>query len=417
MTTEIVPLSMSTMSTPEFLRDPYPFYARLLNEAPVHYEPEWGSWHLSRYADCQAAFRNPYFSSQRVDNPDDVPPPDWLPDALREQATRIFGIDRTTLIAIDPPKHTRIRSLVSKAFTPRVIDSLRARIEALVSEFLDAAIEARTDTIDLVSALAYPLPATVIAEMMGVPVQDRDRFRTWANAAAATLDLFALPEDMRVSAIEGSIALYDYLDGLIRDRQARSDAGSDLIGTLVTASINQERLSAQELVGNTALLLVAGHETTTNLIGSSILALLRHPDQMTLLRTHPEFIDNAVEEFLRFDPPVQMDSRRATRDLTIGAHTIQAGQWVNIVIAAANRDPLQFADPHRLDIRRTDNRHLSFAHGIHFCLGAPLARLEAQIAIAAILRRFEHIALATDNLTWRPNRVLRGLATLPLTVR
>ncbi len=312
------------------------------------------------------------------------------------------------MLVADPPDHTRLRTLVQKAFTPRMVERLRPRIETLVEEALNAAGE--RGGMDLVADLAYPLPVTVIAELLGVPVEDRAAFRRWSDALVGALDPVA-PANRRGAVLAARDALHAYLRQVIAER--RADPRDDLISRLVEAEEQGDRLSGPELLAMGVLLLVAGHETTVNLISNGVNALLNHPDQLARLHREPELIEPAVEELLRYDSPVQLTGRVALEALELGGQRVEPGQMVTLMLGAANRDPRVFADPGRLDLGRDPNPHLAFGRGIHFCLGAPLARLEGQIAIGALIRRFPGLRLAGVPER-RPTVTLRGFVSLPL---
>ncbi|MSQ48213.1 MAG: cytochrome P450 [Deltaproteobacteria bacterium] len=386
---------------PEFIANPYPFYQRLQTEDPVHRStllPD--SWILTRYADAAMVLRDPRFGRQ---------------DAARFFQER-FGagpvVDVYTkwMLFRDPPDHTRLRTLVSKAFTPRAIENLRPRIQILVDELLGAVQAA--GQMDIMNAIAYPLPVLVICEMLGVPAKDRDVFQAWSGDVARTLDPIQTPETVaRGHAVVARMC--DYFRELIAElRHAPKD---DLLSAMIVAEEQGDRLTEEELLANCILLFSAGHETTVNLIGNGMLALLRYPDQRKKLAEHPELIESAVEEFLRYEGPVQITGRGTQHDIEIGGKQIKAGERIFTILAAANRDPAQFPDPDRLDITRRESRHLAFGYGIHFCLGAALARLEAQSAINTMLRRMPRLALQTDTVQWRPAFTLRGLQELPVT--
>jgi cytochrome P450 len=311
----------------------------------------------------------------------------------------------------DPPDHTRLRNLVSKAFTPRVIEGLRPRVREVVDGLLDRAEDRRA--MDLIEEFAYPIPVVVICEMLGVPVADHERFKGWSLDLARGLDasLFGDPEIARRSS-ESQHALRDFFRGLIAER--RASPRDDLLSLMIAAEEAGDKLSESELLATCILLLVAGHETTVNLLGNGTLALLRHPAELRALRENPGLIGTAVEELLRYDGPVQRTARIPDTEVTVGGVTIPAGDMVMPFIGAADRDPAQFPDPDRLDLARADNRHIAFGWGIHFCLGAPLARLEGQIAISALVQRFPKLALATDRPEFRRSLTLRGLTALPV---
>ena len=301
----------------------------------------------------------------------------------------------------DPPDHTRLRTLVSKAFTPRAIESLRGRIEQMVDALLDVAVD--RGEMDLIADLAYPLPASVICEMLGVPLQDRDRLREWSADIARSLDAVIVSDpEVIARANAAGVALREYFERLVAERRRAPRA--DILSGLIAAEEAGDRLSTDELFATVILLFLAGHETTANLIGNGMLALLRHPAELARLRDDPALIESAVEELLRYDSPVQRVSRITTADVVIGDRTIPAGSLAMALLAAANRDPAYFPDPDRLDVARRDNRHLAFGSGIHFCLGAPLARLEGRIVFAALLA-----PLPPPRARHRPRRVAPDL--------
>jgi hypothetical protein len=392
---------------PRFKDDPYPVYKRLREKDPVHRSRLTGGMILSRYNDCSFALRDSRFST------DDRRRPDFA----KQQAEAIKrGIstaeemdDRGSMLRMDPPDHTRLRSLVSKAFTPRTVETLRPRIEQIVEDQLDAVTSA--GKMDVIRDLAYPLPVTVIAEMLGIPIEDRERFKHWSDEAIRSLG-FSDIDDARRS-VQATRELRAYLEPIVEQR--RREPREDLISALVAAEEQGDKLSTSEVFSTIILLLVAGNETTTNLIGNALLALLRNPRQLALLRDDPALMPSAIEELLRYDSPVQFTSRIPLEDVEIDGRVLRAGTEVLLVLGGANRDPEQFDDPERLDITRAENRHLSFGHGIHFCLGAPLARLEAPIALLALMQRFPRMQLASARPTRGDNILLRGLAALPIT--
>jgi len=387
---------------PAVLSDPYPLFHRLRTEDPVHWEADLEFWALTRYADAVYALREDSLLSSAIhDSP--------RPGGVGLSSARWF-------VFLDPPRHTRLRALVHSAFTPQVVEGLRARIQAIVDELLDRAAEA--GRLDLIADLGFPLPAIVIAELLGVPAEDRAQFRAWSADLAAAGGLVRMAADgaERLSrARAGGAALNAYFRDIIGER--RRAPRDDLVSRLTGVQSAEGTLSEEELVDTCALLLFAGHETTTNLIGNGMLALLRHPDELSRLRADPSLIGPAVEELLRYDSPVQMRVRVARETVEIGGRRIAKGQRVLILVGAANRDPARFPDPDRLDIARPDNRHLAFGHGIHFCTGAPLARLEGAIAIRRLLRRFPRLELTTDQLAWRETLTLRALNALPVSAR
>ena len=313
----------------------------------------------------------------------------------------------------DPPDHTRLRALVSRAFTPRVVEAMRPHIQEIVDGLLDRVEGARG--MDVIEDLAYPLPVTVICEMLGVPTADQDVFKQWSADIARSLDASILPAGSEVitRGQEAGDALREYFRSLIVVR--RKSPQPDLLSALIAAEEQGDKLSEPELVATCVLLLIAGHETTVNLIGNGLLALLRHPAELRALADDPALIQTGVEELLRYDGPVQRTGRMTMADVEIGGRQIPKGSIVAAVIGAANRDPAHFADPDRLDVARRENRHIAFGFGIHFCLGAPLARIEGQVAIGTLLHRMPALKLVSDTPEWRESSVLRGLKTLPVT--
>jgi len=384
---------------PEFIADPYPTYHRLRAEDPVHHSP-LGFWVLTRYEDVVAALRDPRLIKEPIAA---------FVAARFGAAIPAMGL---SMLDRDPPDHTRLRGLVNKAFTPRVVEGLRPHIQKIVDGLL-ARVEG-AGTMDLIEEFAYPLPVTVICQMLGVPVEDRERFKQWGLDIARGLDAILLPPDSDVArrSVAARHALADYFRGLIAERRAAPRG--DMLSDLIAAEEAGDKLREDELLATCILLLVAGHETTVNLIGNGTLALLRHPDQLRRLRENPGLIGSAVEELLRYDGPVQRTARIPSADVTFDGLTIAKGEMVMPFIGAADRDPAQFPDPDRLDLTRTDNRHIAFGWGIHFCLGAPLARVEGQIAISALVQRLPKLALATDRPEYRQSLTLRGLTTLPV---
>jgi cytochrome P450 len=389
---------------PEFHANPYPFYHRLRTEAPVHWSP-MGLWVLTRYDDVVTALRDPRFGRAGFEP---------LLDAVYGDGI-VTGELPPSMLFRDPPDHTRLRSLVSRAFTPRVVEGMRPHIRELVDGLLGRVEGA--GAMDVIADLAYPLPVRVIGEMLGVPPGDSDTIRQWSAAIARNLDAIGLPADPAVvdRGRAAHRALVDYFRRLIPERRRRPTG--DLLSLLIAAEEQGDRLSEGELLTSCLLLFIAGHETTVNLIGNGVLALLQHPDQLQKLRDDPALVPSAVEELLRWDSPVQRTARITAAEVEIGGQRIDRGSFVVAAIGAANRDPAHFADPDRLDITRRDNRHVAFGFGIHFCLGAPLARIEAQIALDAVLARLPGLALATDRPEWRESSTLRGLNALPVTFR
>lgn len=387
--------------SPEVHADPYPFYRRLRETDPVHLSPI-GFWILTRYDDCVTSLRDPRFGR------------DGFEPILAAQYGEEAGAERLprSMLFRDPPDHTRLRSLVNRAFTPRVIEGMRPQIQGVVDDLLDR-VE-RQGRMDVIADLAYPLPVTVICDMLGVPVGDHEQIKEWSSDIIRSLDAIAIPSDP--SIVErgrvGRRGIADYFRALLPER--RRHPRGDLLSSLLAVEEQGDRLTEGELLATCVLLFIAGHETTVNLIGNGLLALLRHPAELDRLRREPALIGSAVEELLRYDSPVQRTARITNAEVELGGKTIPPGAFVVTVIGAANRDPAHFPDPDRLDIARADNRHIAFGFGIHFCLGAPLARVEGRLALGTLLRRLPRLRLAATALEWRESSTLRGLQALPV---
>lgn len=385
--------------SPELRQDPWPLYRHLREESPVHRTPD-GMWVLTRYADCSRVLREPGWSV-------DLNNLNGETLAARTDENPAYQPGIPLLLFLDPPAHTRLRSLVSKAFTPKVVETLRPRIQTLVDELLDAVAD--KGRMDVLADLAYPLPVIVICELLGVPLDDRDQFHGWSTAASRLLDGDLDAETLETGLL-GSMNLLNYFNGLAEER--RRNPGDDLLTALVQAEEEGERLTHEELITTTILLFVAGHETTMNLIGNGTYALLTHRDQLARLCDDPGLAPSTVEELLRYDGPVHLTARIPLEDVTFEDVTIRAGDRVAAVVSAANRDPRQFDRPDELDIGRQPNKHLTFSAGPHFCLGASLARAEGQIALATLVRRFADLELVTEDVRYRDHFVLRGLERL-----
>jgi cytochrome P450 len=397
------------LSSPQFNADPYPFYARLRAEAPVYrtmLPHKQVAWLVTRYEDVLGILKDERFVKDRLgalSSEEDGKMP-WVPGVFKPLASNMLDADE--------PDHTRLRALVRKAFTPRLIEQLRERIQMLCDDRLDAA--QHKDGIELISDYALPVPATVIADLLGVPAEDRRKFHRWSSKIVS-LSPGAETSLEGLRAIPSVWAFIRYLRRQFEQR--RFDPKDDLITALVQAEEAGDKLSEDELLAMGFLLLVAGHETTVNLIASGTLALLEHPEQMKMLMHNPSLIKPAVEELLRYTSPVQIATERfAGEDVAIAETRIRRGELVLAAIGSANRDERQFDNPDTLDITREPNRHLAFGKGIHHCLGAPLARMEGQIAINTLLRRFPklHLAVTPESLRWRRGLFLRGLEKLPL---
>jgi len=392
---------------PSVHADPYPVFRALRAEDPVHWSDLFEAWILTRYDDIVSVLEDESrFSADRRQSRNR-----FARELLRREEELQGPFARAqTMLTSDPPKHTRLRGLVSKAFTPRAVERLRPRIQEIVDGLLEEVVD--SGRMDVIQDLAYPLPVIVIAEMLGVSPADRGRFKEWSDNIAATTGGPLVPAEVLERSRQSALELADYFRAVISER--RREPRDDLISALIAAEEQGQALSEDELMATLILLLVAGNETTTNLIGNGTLALLRHPEQMRKLREDPSLVQTAVEELLRYDGPVQGTGRVAMEDLEIRGKRIEKGQLVLTLLAAADRDPEQFPNPDELDITRRENRHVAFGYGIHFCLGAPLARLEGQTAIGALLRRCPGLRLEGSELEWGGSFILRGLKGLPV---
>jgi len=379
---------------PDTRLDPYPLYRQLRTSEPVQWNEFVQIWTLTRYADVTAVLRDNRLSADRTRSDRFQRPP----------GREIYQ----SMLTLDPPDHTRLRTLVNKAFTPASVERLRPRVQVLVDEILSAAAE--RGWMEVISELAYPLPVTVIAEMLGIPPEDHQVFKDWSATLAANLDPIRSGE-LREDAFEARDALAEYLSEVVERRRRRP--GDDLISGLLAAEELGDVLTHRELLTMCNLLLIAGHETTVNLIGNGLRALLANPDQFQRLQQDSGLIETAVEELLRFDGPVQLTGRVVVEATRVADVQMEAGQFVMLLLGAANRDPEQFPDPDRLDLGRRPNQHLGFGRGIHFCLGAPLARLEGQVVLGAMVSRFPGLRLDGDPVQ-RDTVTLRGLEALPV---
>lgn len=384
--------------------DPYPVYKAMREADPIMWNDFLQAWLLTGYDDVHAVLKdNPRFSSDRQRSSN------RLVSQVMDQQQPSLMRRTPTMLSSDPPAHTRMRTLVNKAFTPRAVEKMRPHIQEIADHLLDAVEDGR---VDVVKNLAIPLPIIVIAEMLGVSPSDREQFKTWSTEIAGVLGSATQPQEALDRARTSSEELADYFSRIIEQR--RREPKDDLISGLIAARDKGDLLSQEELLATCVLLLVAGNETTTNLIGNGMLALLRSPGERKRLQDDPAIIVSAVEELLRYDGPVQATSRVVLEDMTFRGKDLKEGQVVITFLGAANRDPAQFEEPDRLDLTREDNRHVAFGQGIHYCVGAPLARVEGQIAISTLLRRFPDPEPAFDKPEWGSSFILRGLRSLPV---
>jgi len=389
---------------PRHRDDPHATWRRLRESNPVYRSKIFGAWICTRYDDVLHVLRDKNFTTDRSE----VPAMRLFQRYARRDPTFAALIERN-LLMIDGAEHRRLRSLVSKAFTPRRVEQLRPQLESIVDELFDRVAE--TDEIEIVRDLAHPLPVIAICELLGIPSEDRDLFGSWSKQLSQLLD--PLQGRGGVAPLRRAAhGIFDYFRPLLADR--REHPGDDLLSAMLAAEEDGERLTEYDLLSLSSLLLVAGHETTSNLIGSAVISLLRHPAERKRLQDDMGLLGTAIDEFLRFESPIQLTDRCAIEDCEIGGKTILKGQMVVAVLQAANRDPEQFPDPDHFDIGRTENQQLAFGQGNHFCLGSQLAKLETEIAIGALLRRFPDFSGATDPPAWRRSMIIRGPEAVPL---
>jgi len=398
------------IGTEEGRRDPYPGYARLRAQAPV-YRSGLGFTVCTRYDECEHVLRDPHFGKDERDRREalkerfgnlDMFPPEFL-DMTRERRSMLF---------LNPPDHTRLRSLVNRAFTPRTVERLRPEIASLVDGLLDGLAEG--EPVDAMDTLAFPLPVAVIGHLLGVPGKDWKHFRQVMGRATVLLEPVISPDELG-TAIEAQQELEAYFHELVAERRAQPR--DDLVSSLIAVQEGTDKLTELELIGIAILIFGAGFETTTNLIGNGLLALLSHPDELERLRKDPGLLRSGVDELLRYDSPVQFDGRLVLEDTVLSGVPLKRHDEIITILGAANRDPAHFSDPDRLDLGRNEGPPLSFSAGIHYCLGAALARAEGQVFFGRLLERFSAIELATDTPTFRNRITLRGLAALPIVVR
>jgi cytochrome P450 len=396
-------LSLYHLLDPKVLANPYPLYHRLRSSDSVHWDPFLHTWVVTRYADVVTVLQ--HFSARRTPTPEQLTAlglPGLVP--LAEVLVR-------QMLFLDGPAHARIRGLAAGAFTPRRVEGLRLHIQDITNNLLDA-VQANGH-MDVIADLAYPLPAIVTAEILGLPTSDWEQLTAWSADFAESLGNFQHNPDHASRVLRSLEEMCVYFRDAVREHQQQPR--DDLISALLTAEVEGDSLSEDEVVANSIMLMTGGQETTTSLIGNGILTLLRHPDQLEQLRADHTLIPTAIEELLRYESPIQYTSRLAPEDVQMGGKTIYKRQAVIAVIGAANRDPERFPDPDRLDIGRQENRHLAFAWAAHFCFGAPLARLEGQVAFESILSRMPQLSLEPGPVRWRENLGFRGLKTLPVT--
>jgi len=427
--------SLLNLQRDEIRANPYPFYEKLRNEDPVHWDEELGLWVLTRYADIDSLYTDERFSrAQGL-----MRGFDRLPASEQEIAAPVYHSFSKTVFYADPPYHTHLRGLMNHAFTPRRVERLRPYVQKIVDQLLDT-LQAAPEK-NVIHELAYPRPVMVIAELLGLPQSERAQFKTWSD------DLFAILGTVRpksTALLERAAQSLDELTDYIRalSHKRRDDPQDDLLTALLSVTEDDEEacphphapasphatrerigdretsstLTGEELVSNINILLSTGHETTTHLIGNGLLALLQNPEQLRKLQNRPGLLGSAIEEMLRYDNPVQITYRSALEDAEIKGKSIRKGDLVNTIIGSANRDPERFSDPDCFYISRNEGRHLGFGVGIHFCIGAPLVRLEAEVVFETILRRFPNISLATENLEWQEHPIFRGLKSLVITM-
>ncbi len=403
MVTSDASLSLVRLLEQEVLADPYPLYRRLRSEDPVHWDRFLQTWVVTRYTDVINVLGS--FSADRT------PTPEQLSTMGLSALNPIAKVMVKQMLFMDAPAHTRLRGLASAAFTPQRVAALRSHIQEIADNLLDS-VQARGH-MDVIADFAAPLPAIVTAEMLGVPTEDHVDLKKWSADFAEMLGNFQHNPDRVSRVLVSTNSLVNYFQNAIRKMRDHPQEG--LIYSFMTAEINGDRLTEEEIVANCIVTMVGGQETTTNLIGNGLLTLLRNREQLEQLRDTPQLLQSGLEELLRYESPSQHTGRIARQDVELGGKTIRKGQAVMAIMAAANRDPERFPEPDRLILDRSDNKHVAFGWSSHFCFGAPLARIEGQISFATILRRLKNLALAPGPLIWRENSGLRGLTALPIT--
>ena len=396
-------LSLFQLLDPAVLANPYPLYERLRTEAPVHWDPYLHAWVVTRYADVITVLH--HFSANRTPSPEQ-----FAAMGLAELGP-LAQVMVKQMLFMDAPDHTRLRGLASTAFTPARVEALRSHIKEILNNLLEPLL--RAGQMDVIADLAAPLPAIVTAEMMGLPIADANQLKDWSADFAEVLGNFQHNPDRASRTLKCVEEMTSYFRDAVQ--KMRTDPREGLINALLTAEIDGDRLTEEEIIANCIVTMVGGQETTTNLIGNGVLTLLRNPDQLERLRNDLTLIPSAVEELLRFESPSQHTARICREDTELGGKLIRKGQAVIAVMGAGNRDPERFPDPDKLDLGRTDNRHLAFGWASHFCFGAPLARIEGQLVFEALVRRTENMAISPSPIVWRDNLGLRGLNSLWVT--
>jgi pimeloyl-[acyl-carrier protein] synthase len=397
-------LSLYQLLDPAVLANPYPLFRRLRDHDPVHWDPFLHAWIVTGYQDVITVLHR--FSADRIRTPEQ------LSGLGCEELNPIARVMVKQLLFMDAPGHTRLRSLAATAFSPSRIELMRAHIHEIANSLIDGILKTHRGEMDVITDFAEPFPAIVTAGMLGVPIEHHNQLKDWSADFAEMLGNLQHNNERGPRLLRSLEDMTQYFRAAIREKEKRPTGG--LIYSLMTAEVDGGRLTEEEVIANSILTMIGGQETTTNLIGNGLLLLLRHPDQMAKLTADLSLVPSAVEELLRYEPPVQHTARIAPEDVVLGGKEIRKGQSVIAVMAAGNRDPVRFPDPDRLDIERKDNRHLAFGWASHFCFGAPLARMEGQIAFSTLLSRLSKISLGSENLEWRENLGLRGLRALPI---
>jgi len=395
--------------TPGYVENPYPTYDLLRSEFPVYWCRKWNGWLITRYDDAQAILKDHQGFSNRGRYTQ------FLAPLSVEQRSRLSYLqnhyERGGLVQSDPPAHSRLRQLIGSAFIPRIVNEMEGLVQEIVAELIGEF--AGDAEVELIRQLAFPLPAIVIAGMLGVPREERNQFKHWSSAIQRFLGSGTVNFELALAAQEAWRSMNDYFEALFAERLHRPQ--NDLVSSLAAARVEGQQLTREEVIRTCGAILIAGHETTTNLISNGLWLLLRHPDQLMQLRADASLYGPAIEEFLRIESPFQSLPRTVMADIELHGHLLRRGQLVQVMIGAANRDPLRFPDPNTLDIHRSDNKHLAFGYGVHFCLGAALARLEAPIALRALLDRFPRMQLIpSEPPRWKVSMVQRGMESFRL---